>query len=31
MTKIKPFINEYKWEGIYFPSKNNWKKFQKTK
>ena len=20
MTKIKPFINQYNWEGIYFPS-----------
>ena len=26
-TKIKPFINKYKWEGINFPSeKDDWKK-----
>ena len=31
MTKIKPFINKYKWEGINSPSqKNNWKKFDKN-
>ena len=30
ITKIKPFINEYKWEGIHFPSeKDNWKKVEK--
>ena len=22
ITKIKPFINEYNWEGINFPSEN---------
>ena len=28
ITKIKPFINKYKWEGISFPSeKDYWKKF----
>ena len=28
ITKIKPFINKYKWEGINFPSeKNDWEKF----
>ena len=27
ITKIKPFINRYKWEGINFPSeKDDWKK-----
>ena len=30
ITKIKPFINKYNWEGINFPSeKDNWKKFEK--
>ena len=24
ITKIKPFINKYNWEGIYFPSKKGW-------
>ena len=28
ITKIKPFINKYNWEGINFQSeKDNWKKF----
>ena len=32
ITKVKYFINRYKWEGINFPSeKDNWKKFEKTK
>ena len=27
ITKTKPFINKYKWEGINIPSeKDNWKK-----
>ena len=27
ITKIKPFINKYKWKGINFPSeKDHWKK-----
>ena len=27
ITKIKPFVNKYNWEGINFPSeKDNWKK-----
>ena len=31
ISKIKPFINRYNWEGIIFPSENNdWKKIQKT-
>ena len=31
MTKIKPIINEYKWEGINFPSeKDAWKKSEKN-
>ena len=30
ITKIKPFINEYKWEGVNFPSENDdWKKIEK--
>ena len=30
ITKIKPFINKYNWEGINFPlEKNDWKKFEK--
>ena len=30
VTKIKPFINKYKWEGIKFPSeKEDWKQFEK--
>ena len=31
ITKLKPFINIYKWEGIHFPSeKDDWKKFEKN-
>ena len=31
ITKIKPFINKYNWEGINFPSeKDDWKKFDKN-
>ena len=31
LTKIKPFINKYKWEEINFPSeKNDWKKIEKN-
>ena len=31
ITKIKPFINKYNWEGINFPSeKCDWKKFEKN-
>ena len=31
ITKVKPFINKYKWEGINFPSENNdWEKFEKN-
>ena len=31
MTKIKPFINKNKWEGINLPSeKDDWKKFEKV-
>ena len=30
-TKIKPFINKYKWEVINFPSeKDDWKTFEKN-
>ena len=29
ITKIKPFINKYKWEGINCPSeKDDWKKIK---
>ena len=29
-AKIKPFINQYNWEGIKFPSeKDDWKKLRK--
>ena len=32
ITKIKPFINKYKWEGIEFPlEKDDWEKFDKKK
>ena len=28
ITKIKPFINKYKWKGLKFPSeRDDWKKF----
>ena len=31
ITKIKPFINKYNWEGINYPSQNNdWRKFEKN-
>ena len=31
VTKIKPFINKYNWEGINYPSqKDNWKKSEKN-
>ena len=31
IAKIKPFINKYNWQGIYFPSKkDDWKKFEKN-
>ena len=31
ITKIKIFINKYKWEGINFPSeKDDWEKFEKN-
>ena len=31
ITKIKPFINKHKWQGINFPSeKNDWKKIDKN-
>ena len=31
MTKIKPFISKYEWEGINFPSeKDDWKKIEKN-
>ena len=31
ITKIKPFINRYNWEGVNDPSeKDNWEKFEKN-
>ena len=31
ITKIKPFINKYKWEGIHYSSeKDDRKKFEKN-
>ena len=31
VTKIKPFINKYDWEGMHFPSqKDDQKKFEKN-
>ena len=31
LTNIYPFINEYKWEGIHFPSeKYDWKKIEEN-
>ena len=31
ITKIKPFIDKYNWEGIDYPSeKDYWKKFEKN-
>ena len=31
ITKIKPFINKYNWEGINFQSeKDDWKKIEKN-
>ena len=31
ITKIKPFIDKYNWEGIDYPSeKRYWKKFEKN-
>ena len=31
ITKIKPFINKYKWKGINFPlEKDDWKKIEKN-
>ena len=31
ITKIKPFINKYNWEGLNFPSeKDDWNKFEKS-
>ena len=31
ITKIKPFINKYNWEGINYPSeKDDWKKFERN-
>ena len=31
ITKIKPFMNKYSWEGINVPSeKDDWKKFEKN-
>ena len=30
ITKIKPFVNRYNWEGINFPSeKDDWKNLRK--
>ena len=31
ITKIKPFINKYNWEGITLPSeKDDWETFEKN-
>ena len=31
ITKMKPFINQYNWEGINFPlEKDDWKKNEKN-
>ena len=31
VSKIKPFINKYHWEGIDYPSKvDDWKRFEKN-
>ena len=31
VSNIKPFINKYKWKGIYYPSKtDDWKTFEKN-
>ena len=31
ITKVKPFINKYNWEGINIPSeKDDWEKFEKN-
>ena len=31
VTKMKPFINKYKWEGRNFPSeKDDWRKYEKN-
>ena len=31
ITKIKPFISKYNWEGIHFPSeRDDWKNFGKN-
>ena len=31
ITKIKPFMNKYNWEGINFSSqKDDWKRFEKN-
>ena len=31
VTKIKPFINKYNWEGINLPSEeDDWKKIEKN-
>ena len=31
MSKLKPYINQYNWKGIKFPSdKEDWKKFEEN-
>ena len=31
ITKIKPFLNKYNWEGMNYPSKkDDWEKFEKN-
>ena len=31
ISKIKPFINKYNWEGLNFPSeKDDWNNFEKN-
>ena len=30
-SKLKPYINKYNWEGIYFPARpKEWKKFEQS-
>ena len=32
MSKLQPYINQYDWKGIKFPSdKEDWKKFEQNK
>ena len=32
ISKLKPYINRYNWEGIEFPARpKDWKKFERNK